>query len=88
MSLLRFIALPNGKRLINLSKLSIVERDGPQIVYTFTQPVSSIWGSALWFSGNSTPFKESCRYQTEDDAKEAFDSIVNDLNKYYQLNRD
>ena len=69
MSLLRLMSMNTGSRLINLTKVSIIEHNGSSIIYTFSG-TSSFFGSQ----------KEIACYATVADAKSDFDSIVKDLN--------
>ena len=69
MSLVRLMQMKTGSRLINLTKVSIIEHNGDNIIYTFSG-TSSFFGSQ----------KETALYATVADAKSDFDSIVKDLN--------
>lgn len=69
MSLVRLISMKTGSRLINLTKVSIIEQNGANIIYTFSG-TSSFFGSKT----------ETTLYLTVADAKSEFDRIVKDLN--------
>ena len=73
MSLLRLMSMNTGSRLINLTKVSIIEHNGSNIIYTFSG-TSSFFGSQ----------KEIACYASVADAKSDFDSIVKDLNNLLQ----
>jgi hypothetical protein len=74
MSLLRLIKVGvTGSRLVNLSKVSTIERDRAHIIYTFSGMRNSIFHTCA-----------VALYSTEDEAKLAFDDILKDMNNYYQ----
>ncbi len=84
-SLLRIVGTvkSGGKKIINLTKMSSIEIDKNQIIYTYDNVRNVTSGGMFLFSGGDTR-QESYTFENEAIAQQEFDSIHKALNNYYK----
>jgi hypothetical protein len=77
------ITKTQSTELVNLTKISRIEIKNKKISFTMAHETDSFFGNFIIFSGGGNVTKH-IYYDTPEEAKQEFDSIQEQLDKYYK----